>query len=367
MAPLPLLVTLGVLIVGIVSHKAIVGNVDTPPLDFGGGSMFDFIAPRYDTINRILAFRMDVCWRKVMVNKIKAHLEENSIETPRILDLATGTADVALMLSNAIPSATVIGVDPSEGMLDVGRKKVSKKKKDGKISLQQADARSLSRYQANPFDTATMAFGIRNVPERDTVFCEVYKVLNPGALLCILEFSEPDKAAGPMGAAVRVFIQHVVPFIGGILSGRPTMYKHLQNSIKYFPTPEEFREDIERLNCSGAGQSFAVEELTHLNFRSVQIYSIRSMRPPEAVPPESRHVPRDVNEVNGAPIPKEAPPPKKPLGGDSEIEPVPEEAPPQQNPVPGDSELVRVEPVPEEVPPQHHPVPGDCIDEGATT
>ena len=128
MIAVPFFVALGVAILGVISHRALLGNVEAPPLDFGSGSeegsRFDFIAGRYDAINRVLAFRMDIGWRKVMVNKIKDHLSE--VEHPQIVDVATGTADVAIMTSKMIPSATIVGIDPSNGMLDVGRQKVAK-------------------------------------------------------------------------------------------------------------------------------------------------------------------------------------------------------------------------------------------------
>ena len=152
MAPIPILVALGVAVVGILSHRVLLGGIETPPLDYGSGdaqgSQFDFIAGRYDAINRVLAFRMDVGWRRVMVNKIKKHVE--GVENPKIVDMATGTADVALMTSKTIPSATIIGLDPSNGMLDVGRLKVTQQKMEETVNLQWADARDLSKFEANP-------------------------------------------------------------------------------------------------------------------------------------------------------------------------------------------------------------------------
>lgn len=304
MAPIPLFIVLGVAIVGILSHKVgILGGpkVEAPPLDFGTGSMFDFIAGRYDAINRVLAFSMDVHWRKVMIKRIKNHLDENdaaavaagvaSNANPYILDVATGTADVALLTSQMIPSATILGVDPSNGMLDVGRKKITKRNKDDKITLEWADARDLSAYPANTFDAATMAFGIRNVPERDVALCQIYKVLKPNALFCILEFSNRTTKS-PMGKVAGFFIQRVVPFVGGILSGQRRAYKHLQNSIQNFPSPEDFTTMINGLQCSNNDKdnddddnseqriSFHVEEVQDVaaTFGAVQIYSIKSLK-----------------------------------------------------------------------------------------
>ena len=273
MAPIPFLVVLGVAVVGIVSHRVIMGGVETPDLDFGSGNMFDFIAGRYDAINRILAFRMDVGWRKKMIQKIQTHLEEHHIEYPNILDVSTGTADVALMTAKMIPQATIVGVDPSHGMLDVGRKKISKKRLDDNIRLEWADARDFSNYESDSFDAGTMAFGIRNIPERDLALCEIHKVMKPNSLFTILEFSEPDpESTGWLGKTAQLFIGHVVPFVGGILSGKPKMYKHLQNSIQNFPSPKDFKKLVDQLQCTDG--SFTVDEIMDLNFGSVQIYSI---------------------------------------------------------------------------------------------
>ena len=283
MVAVPLLVALSVAIVGVLSHKALLGNVEAPPLDFGTGSeegsRFDFIAERYDAINRVLAFRMDIGWRKVMVEKIKNHVSK--IEHPQIVDVATGTADVALMEANMIPSATIIGIDPSNGMLDVGRQKVTKQQMDARVNLQWADARDLSQFSANTFDAGSMAFGIRNVPERDTALCEIYKIMKPRSMFCILEFSEPDGSNGFLGSVAGVMIRHVVPFVGGLLSGHPRMYKHLQNSIENFPSPAGFKDLLSNLQCNPGETSFEVEEIHHMNFGSVQLYSIHSLKPEE--------------------------------------------------------------------------------------
>jgi demethylmenaquinone methyltransferase / 2-methoxy-6-polyprenyl-1,4-benzoquinol methylase len=279
MVPLPILVALSVAIVGVISHRALLGNVEPPPLGTGSeeGSRFDFIAGRYDAINRVLAFRMDVGWRRVMVEKIKNHVSE--LEHPKIVDVATGTADVALMTSKMIPSATIIGIDPSNGMLDVGRQKVTKENLDSRVNLQWADARNLGHFEANTFDAGTMAFGIRNVPERDVALCEIYKIMKPKSMFCILEFSEPDaEANGFLGSVAGVMIRHVVPFVGGLLSGHPRMYKHLQNSIENFPSPEGFKDLLSNLECTPGEKSYHVEEVHHMNFGSVQLYSIHSLK-----------------------------------------------------------------------------------------
>jgi demethylmenaquinone methyltransferase / 2-methoxy-6-polyprenyl-1,4-benzoquinol methylase len=231
--------------------------------------MFDMIAGRYDLVNRVLAMRMDVGWRKIMVQKIKDKVPPDA----RLLDIATGTADVALLLAEAMPLATVLGKDPSNNMLDVGRTKVHDRELDARIVLEYGDAQDFSALQESVFDGATMSFGIRNVPDRQTALCEIHRVLKPSAIFCILEFSEPDESAGIMGFFARLFIRHVVPVVGGVLSGKPREYLHLQNSIKDFPTPTEFGKIMETVNCGESGRgAFRLDELIQMNFGSVQLY-----------------------------------------------------------------------------------------------
>ena len=307
-----------------------------PGLDFGTGSMFDSIADRYDTINRVLALRMDIGWRSVMTNDIKNILvqikkddeQEGSSSSSsseedgegdqggwKILDIATGTADVALQLIDDLSTSstststntqdydvTVLGLDPSENMLSVGRKKINKRGLEKQIVLERADARDLSNYYTNNnhpsqlFDAATIAFGIRNVvPNRDLALCEIYKLIKPNGVLAILEFSQPSyDSNGILGAAAGVFIQHVVPFIGGILSGGARQeYIHLQNSIKEFPSPEQFNNQLQNLECSLLNNNrediydnndndnndndlyfgyYNMQPVKNMNFGSVQLY-----------------------------------------------------------------------------------------------
>jgi demethylmenaquinone methyltransferase/2-methoxy-6-polyprenyl-1,4-benzoquinol methylase len=258
-----------------------------PPTDFGTGQMFDQISTRYDMINRVLALRMDISWRQQMTKQIHAMLSADGgggdEEELMILDMATGTADVAIQLAKEFPStkATILGLDPSENMLAVGRQKVSHQQLADRITLEHADARDLSKYPPNTFDVATMAFGIRNVPSesRDNALCEIHRLLKTNrGVLGVLEFSEPDTDKhGILGVMAQCFIRYVVPIVGGVLSGKPKEYMHLQNSIKEFPTPDEFNELLGTLNCGIGGGHFVMEEVQHLNFGSVQLYIGRAV------------------------------------------------------------------------------------------
>jgi demethylmenaquinone methyltransferase/2-methoxy-6-polyprenyl-1,4-benzoquinol methylase len=276
----PLIVIVPVLS-AVLFQRIMFANLQRPPFDYGSGRMFDDIAGRYDLINRVLALGMDVGWRKQMVNIVRDSVDSSSLEEPpRILDLATGTADVAIMLAQELPESEVLGVDPSARMLQVGRDKVSKLQLESQIKLEQHDAQNLSHLQESSFDAATMAFGIRNVPNRPDALCQVHKVLKPGAAFCILEFSEPDASFGVLGRLAKVFIRHVIPVLGGLLSGRPREYWHLQNSIRDFPTPSEFVQLLESLQCVDSGGDFQLEKLLQMNFGSVQLYMSRVRKRP---------------------------------------------------------------------------------------
>jgi demethylmenaquinone methyltransferase/2-methoxy-6-polyprenyl-1,4-benzoquinol methylase len=200
----------------IILHKAMYSGW-TPPSDYGSGEMFNLIAERYDFVNRVMSLGMDIQWRERMVQTVHASLKTTSLPNPRILDVSTGTADVALLLAKEMPEATILGIDPSNKMLDFGREKIADQNLSERIVLEQHDARDLSNVQDNAFDAATMAFGIRNVPEKAQALCEIHRLLKNGSRFCILEFAEPDESAGVLGAIARLFIRHVIPFVGGIL------------------------------------------------------------------------------------------------------------------------------------------------------
>ena len=281
---------------------------EPPPKDFGSGSMFDQIATRYDIINRILALGMDISWRQRMVEMVvdrvaSVDLPPSQFESKpplsiRILDVATGTADVALLLAKELKkrglsapvegvtqTAHVTGVDPSQEMINVGRQKIGSSS-DGLedvIDLQVFDAQDLSQLKSSfLYDAATMAFGIRNVPNRGQALCEIYSLLKANATLGILEFSEPDpEQFGFLGYMARYFIRYVIPFAGGILSGHPKEYWHLQNSIQDFPAPVAFSNFVEGLQCALDTNSYALDELIQMNFGSVQLYLFRTLLLPQ--------------------------------------------------------------------------------------
>jgi demethylmenaquinone methyltransferase / 2-methoxy-6-polyprenyl-1,4-benzoquinol methylase len=221
----------------------------------GGPEMFDRIAKRYDRLNRVLSFGLDRRWRRNLVNSM-APIEAGDV----LLDLATGTADVALSLARAYPEATIIGLDPSEGMLEVGVQKVARADLAERIKLVVGDARAL------PFDDdhvrgITIAFGIRNVPDRDLALREMVRVTQPGGAVSVLELAEPTQ--GPFAALARTHVHHIVPRIGRMVAGTEA-YRYLQESIAAFPPAEDFRQQMERaglVDVTAEAQTFATATL----------------------------------------------------------------------------------------------------------
>lgn len=194
----------------------------------GSGEMFDVIAPRYDLLNRLISLGLDQGWRRRTVAAM--NLGPGKVA----LDLATGTGDLAVMIANTHPEAEVIGTDPSRGMLDVA---VAKGKARGdRISFAVGDAQAIDRPDAS-VDAVSMAFGIRNVPDRPRALREMARVTKPGGRIAILELSEPRR--GAMAALARFHIHQVVPLLGGALSGQRE-YRYLQRSIAAFPPPDAF-------------------------------------------------------------------------------------------------------------------------------
>lgn len=203
--------------------------------ELGSGVMFDGIAANYDFLNRVMSLGLDMSWRHELLSELSL-----TGSSTRVLDLATGTADVAILMADRVPGATILGVDPSNNMLNVGRGKLKERDLDGRITLELGDATDLENLSDNDFDAATMSFGIRNVKatERIDALRELHRVLRPGGKLGIMEFAEPRE--GIMGVLARAFVGHVVPLIGFVGSGDKAAYKHLQQSIADFPAPDDF-------------------------------------------------------------------------------------------------------------------------------
>jgi demethylmenaquinone methyltransferase/2-methoxy-6-polyprenyl-1,4-benzoquinol methylase len=196
----------------------------------GSGEMFDRIAARYDFLNRVMSLGMDRSWRKTAADALLLK------PSARILDLATGTADLALEIASRDATLSVVGLDPSAKMLTVGRHKVEHSGMARQITLVEGDAQSLP-FENNSFDGTCMAFGIRNVPNRPQALREMARVVRPGGRVCILELSEPGE--GFFGGFARFYVHAVIPRLGSWLSGERE-YRYLQQSIAAFPKAEDF-------------------------------------------------------------------------------------------------------------------------------
>lgn len=225
------------------------------PARDGSGAMFDGIAERYDLLNRIISLGIDQRWRRQTAEAL--NLPENG----RVLDLATGTADLALLIARSYPTTSVVGLDPSEKMLEVGRRKVTAASLERRVELVGGDAQALP-FESDAFDGTCIAFGIRNVPDRAKALGEMARVTRRGGRVAILELSEPRR--GLMGPLARFHVHTVVPWVGSVISGAKE-YRYLQRSIAAFPPAEEFAATMEASGLS-------VLRVTSLTFGVSHLY-----------------------------------------------------------------------------------------------
>lgn len=213
----------------------------SPPAVRGGsGAMFDLIAKRYDLLNRMTSLGLDARWRRHLVAAV---VPERLPAPGAILDVATGTADVALALVRAAPQVHVTGIDPSVQMLARGREKwagCQARYPAARIELREGSAEALPDIPGG-WQAATMAFGIRNVPDRAQALVELARVLRPGAPLAILELTEP--ASGLLAVLARFWVHRVVPFLGARING-PQAYEYLARSIAAFPPGAAFADEM---------------------------------------------------------------------------------------------------------------------------
>ena len=200
--------------------------------------MFDGISGRYDLLNRLLSMGIDIRWRRVALRMLR----ERGIPS-RVLDVATGTADLALALAADLPEAEVIGVDLSEGMLGVGRQKVERNGLRSRVRLEQADAENLP-FEDGSFDAVTVAFGVRNFENLDKGLVELQRVLRPGGHLMVLEFSRPTSPL--VKGLMNLYSRSLMPALGGWLSKDRAAYAYLPASVQVFPEGDAFEERLQR-------------------------------------------------------------------------------------------------------------------------
>ena len=200
--------------------------------------MFDNIAYRYDFLNRFLSAGIDIWWRKKAISQLK------KLNPATILDVATGTADVAIMSTSILPAASITGIDISNGMLEIGRSKIKKLGLQNKINLLNGDSETIG-FADNTFDAVTVAFGVRNFEHLEKGLNEIKRVLKPGGKLVVLEFSQP-KAIG-ITQLYNVYMKVVAPTVGKIFSKNRNAYKYLDQSIKKFPEGKNFTLILDNL------------------------------------------------------------------------------------------------------------------------
>lgn len=199
-------------------------------------TMFTTIAHRYDFLNMVLSLGIDKSWRKFAIGQLPGSAN------PRYLDVATGTGDVALEIVRRIPGSKVTGVDFSEGMLEIGKSKVGKAGLGDRIDMSFGDAAALP-FEDNTFDGSIIAFGIRNVQDYKKGISEMGRVVKKGGKVVILEFTTvQNRVIKPF---YRFYISNVLPFIGGLISGKMGAYKYLPQSMLAFPSPDELKKTME--------------------------------------------------------------------------------------------------------------------------
>lgn len=217
--------------------------------------MFDSIAEKYDFLNHFLSLNIDKVWRKKVVRILKLKKPE------RILDVATGTGDLAIASLKSNPKR-IDGIDISEGMLEVGKKKIISKGHDKTIFLQKGDAENIP-FDDNTFDAITVAFGVRNFENLDKGLSEMYRVLKPGGICLVLEFTMPQYF--PVKQLYGFYFKFILPVFGKMISKDNSAYTYLPESVKVFPQRKEFIEKLE-------GSSFKNTNIKNLTFGVAAIY-----------------------------------------------------------------------------------------------
>jgi demethylmenaquinone methyltransferase/2-methoxy-6-polyprenyl-1,4-benzoquinol methylase len=192
--------------------------------------MFDNISSRYDFLNHFLSLGIDKGWRRKAINYLKP------LNPKVMLDVATGTGDFAIQ-ALALNPDKIIGVDISEGMLEVGRKKLDKLRLNEKIELKSGDSENLG-FEENKFDAVTVAFGVRNFENLEKGLLEIKRVMKPGAMLVVLEFSRPRRF--PLKQIFNFYFKTILPRIGSIVSKDKSAYTYLPESVEAFPDGEAF-------------------------------------------------------------------------------------------------------------------------------
>lgn len=219
--------------------------------------MFDSIAPAYDFMNRAMSFGQHLRWRKKALDALSGYFPDGAAE---ILDVATGTGDVAFDLRRRYPSANVTGVDLSEGMLSIARKKLAGMSREDRDRMKFLKGDSLALdFADDSFDIATVAYGVRNFEDLEAGLREIRRVLRKDGVLCIIELSEPENRV--MHSCYRLYSRHLIPFAGRLVSGDSRAYSYLPESIAAAPQRRNMAEILRKTGfgcCSWMSLTFGV-------------------------------------------------------------------------------------------------------------
>ena len=200
--------------------------------------MFNDISGKYDFLNRLLSGGIDLYWRR----KALSHLK--SINPQKLLDVATGTADVAIMAFKQLKTPSIIGIDISDGMLELGRKKIKSLGFENNITLHNGDSEAI-KHPDNSFDAVTVAFGVRNFQNLELGLSEILRVLKPGGKLVVLEFSRPKNAL--VKRIYDAYMKFITPKVGHLVSNNREAYAYLDESIRKFPEGQRFTKLMDQI------------------------------------------------------------------------------------------------------------------------
>ena len=200
--------------------------------------MFNDIAYRYDFLNRFLSAGIDVSWRKKAIRQLAA------LQPKSLLDVATGTADMAIMASGMLKPVKITGIDISDGMLEIGRDKVKKLNLQDRITLLNGDSETIN-FENDSFEAVTVAFGVRNFENLEKGLAEIRRVLKPGGKLVVLEFSKPKTPV--VKGMYNLYMRYICPGVGKLFSKNRSAYQYLDESIKQFPEGKNFTGILDKL------------------------------------------------------------------------------------------------------------------------
>ncbi len=206
--------------------------------------MFDRIAGKYDFLNRFLSARIDIGWRKKAIKMLK------SSSPLLVLDVATGTGDMAILACKSIPGLRVKGIDISAGMLEIGRKKVEKEGVQDRVELQAGDSEAIN-YSENTFDAVMVAFGVRNFENLEKGLGEMLRVLKPGGKLIVLEFSRPKRKL--VKGFYSIYMRIIAPGIVKWFRQNQEAYRYLNESADAFPDREKFTSILNSVGYKETG------------------------------------------------------------------------------------------------------------------